>query len=483
MKKTLLLITIGFLFIGFNAKAETTKDYGPFEVRPDLRMLDGDIAYTYSKKFLSDINYLYFKGKTFGPFNGSVDDFKVSNNSWGIKLRGVKSSVIINSKVYGPYFDSDKLFISDNFFGFSYTTLDNQNFININGKILGPYKGPSYVNFVNGNWLFSYYQDNKYFINIGDKILGPFDQIHNAYLTQDHYLVDVTKNGAREIIADGKEFFNQSTMYGIRINNDGWGFVYFKNGKNYVNYNGQEFGPYEDFGEMFKFELSGKNWYLNYTMNNPKNFIKNGIKQSSNLMPVLPTDPDAAKYKEDEKNGRTTLTINGTLFGSYKVLYGPFFHNNKWAFTYSKEGEYSDTIDPDTMSPTRLPNPEYFIKTNVINNSQLDPLNKNESEGVAVIKSGSSLSDFLKKNNKAGNPAKQIQIMKRYTEPFVKGLKLTTSQKYVINNFVVYGTKSNQHLNSDKRAAIILEFKKKYKKLPTTENDWNIIIANAKIKK
>lgn len=107
-----------------------------------------------------------------------------------------------------------------------------------------------------------------------------------------------------------------------------------------------------------------------------------------------------------------------------------------------------------------------------------------KDEANSIFKSGVNLNEFLKNNKKTMNVKDQIYAMKKYTEPLIKGIKeVKISDKYVINNFIVYGTQSTSKLTAQKRYELIKLHKTKYKKLPTNQADWeNLLKLNNNIK-
>jgi len=107
-----------------------------------------------------------------------------------------------------------------------------------------------------------------------------------------------------------------------------------------------------------------------------------------------------------------------------------------------------------------------------------------KNEASMIFKSGTNLNDFLSKLKKKKSTKDQIYAMGKFTEPLaknIKGLKIT--DKYAINNFIVYGTPSTYNLSAKSRYDLISQYKVKYKKLPTTEADWIKLLELASAKK
>jgi hypothetical protein len=68
--------------------------------------------------------------------------------------------------------------------------------------------------------------------------------------------------------------------------------------------------------------------------------------------------------------------------------------------------------------------------------------------------------------------------MQKFTLPLVGKEKLTTLQKYAINNFIVYGVSAVQTKSARERYEMVRAFKLKNKRCPTTNVDWTDIINN-----
>lgn len=102
-----------------------------------------------------------------------------------------------------------------------------------------------------------------------------------------------------------------------------------------------------------------------------------------------------------------------------------------------------------------------------------------ENEAALIVASGTDLQKLLDHVASEKDVDAQKNAMKKYTEPLVKKMKLSENQKYAINNFIVYGTQSAAKLTTGKRANLIKTFKKKTKKLPKKEADWQKILDTA----
>jgi len=99
-------------------------------------------------------------------------------------------------------------------------------------------------------------------------------------------------------------------------------------------------------------------------------------------------------------------------------------------------------------------------------------------EAAVVFKSGDNLDEIINHNQNEKNIKAQSDGMTMYTDKIVKGFNsLKTSEKFAINNFIVYGTKSSQNLGKGERAGVVNSYKSAFGKLPITEAEWKDCIA------
>jgi len=104
-----------------------------------------------------------------------------------------------------------------------------------------------------------------------------------------------------------------------------------------------------------------------------------------------------------------------------------------------------------------------------------------KSESAVIVGSGTNLNMILKHNGVKKNVQAQINGMSTYTDVLTKNIKgIKLSQKYAINNFIVYGTKETKTLTTSTRYQLITSYQKKYKKLPLSQIDWiNLLKMNS----
>ncbi|MEI7497674.1 MAG: hypothetical protein WCK11_00125 [Candidatus Falkowbacteria bacterium] len=94
-----------------------------------------------------------------------------------------------------------------------------------------------------------------------------------------------------------------------------------------------------------------------------------------------------------------------------------------------------------------------------------------------LVKSSTDLKSYISYLATMPDKNNQAYHLKTYTEPLVKGSKITIQQKYVINNFLVYGTKNLKNINRiEDKIEAIKWFKQKNKKLPISSKDWVQVI-------
>lgn len=117
------------------------------------------------------------------------------------------------------------------------------------------------------------------------------------------------------------------------------------------------------------------------------------------------------------------------------------------------------------------------------NAASVKGLNTTKKEASAIYKSGSDLNGFLMFNKTKKNLAAQKKGMKIYIDSLVKGgEKITTNERYAINNFIVYGTPSTSIYIQDQRFLMIKKYKEYNDSLPKTEDNWNLLLKSIAVR-
>ena len=103
-------------------------------------------------------------------------------------------------------------------------------------------------------------------------------------------------------------------------------------------------------------------------------------------------------------------------------------------------------------------------------------------EASIIFKSGSNINEILNHTKKKKSSNDQTYAMKKFTDPLIKGLKgVKTSDKYAINNFVVYGTQETGKLSAKERFNLLVSYKNKYKFTPKSQGDWEKVLGLAMV--
>lgn len=100
-----------------------------------------------------------------------------------------------------------------------------------------------------------------------------------------------------------------------------------------------------------------------------------------------------------------------------------------------------------------------------------------KNEAARLIASGSDLNAFLAELKKNRSGKDQEYAMRTYTSPLAKQKRLSLKESYVINNFIVYGTRSTSNLSAQKRVQLIRTYLAQKKALPKTEAQWSELLA------
>jgi hypothetical protein len=104
------------------------------------------------------------------------------------------------------------------------------------------------------------------------------------------------------------------------------------------------------------------------------------------------------------------------------------------------------------------------------------------NDGNAVYESGKNLSAILSNAKKTKNAKAQTAAMKTYTEPIAKDTKISTAEKYAINNFIVYGTATTKTKTQALRAAAVRTYIANFNRIPVAALDWQDVITLLTVK-
>lgn len=98
----------------------------------------------------------------------------------------------------------------------------------------------------------------------------------------------------------------------------------------------------------------------------------------------------------------------------------------------------------------------------------------NETDEAAIIfKSGTELRQLLVYDRTSRDVDAQIDDMQRYTEPLLSGIaSFSQSEKYALNNFIVYGTRDTANLEKQGRYELVKRYRDVFGKLPQSQSDW-----------
>ncbi|MEI8360527.1 MAG: Spy/CpxP family protein refolding chaperone [bacterium] len=100
-----------------------------------------------------------------------------------------------------------------------------------------------------------------------------------------------------------------------------------------------------------------------------------------------------------------------------------------------------------------------------------------ESEAKVIIDSGTNVNVILKNTGTKLNKKAQASAMAKYTTPLIKNIKnVKQTERYSLNNFIVYGTKGTKKLTMQKRYEMVIAFNKAVKKLPMSKADWVAVL-------
>lgn len=229
---------------------------------------------------------------------------------------------------------------------------------------------------------------------------------------------------------------------------------------------------------------ANEGWYVYVTAENKGGSITGSLFLSLTLtgLESIGLPKGYVMYLTHDKNADGTYTYPA---GYKKDLIGPRVTNKNL-----KELTVTATIDPGSYFSESNETNNGLIKTLTLPGAQSKPSEPQavtvytededeENEAALIVESGTDLQKLLDTVAAEKDVDAQKSAMKKHTDSLVKKMKLSERQKYAINNFIVYGTQSTAQLAPAQRAVLIKTFKKKTKKLPKKEADWQKILSAA----
>ena len=186
------------------------------------------------------------------------------------------------------------------------------------------------------NYIITYQQNNKWYINFNGFIDGGFEDIKVPPRTWDLITTEKTYDYLYKL-ADRW----YAHKYGKNKKID---FIesQYKDGKYYVFYNGNSFGPYQG-ASQFQLTKSGKygfayynDWYKDWHVNN-NGIISKSYEYISDFI-ILEDGKWAYIFKENEK---WFVNINGSISKFYdQVKNLNFSADGKWAYSFKEYGKW-----------------------------------------------------------------------------------------------------------------------------------------------
>ncbi|MEI7497801.1 MAG: hypothetical protein WCK11_00775 [Candidatus Falkowbacteria bacterium] len=413
--------------------------------------------------------------KEYGPYNACKEPIAVKNDWYAICYDDTSTFILKNGEKIVSYDDIAKLSVSNSGLKYMYRK-DYRTYVKIGTQEFGPFQDDQYVRLKTSgdNWAIVYQSPDK--LTTEDEELLRYYNIFDAF--------DASQ------LWELKALLNTPTDSGLGL---GTYVPMSQNTKKYfVQTKTGLFGPFDSFGPYGTFSNTDtlasdaysnvivKDQFVGFGyLNNDQGFINiNGKDFSGVSYDSLVTNESSYAFKQAD-----SLIFNGKSFGPYTFDKIYFDDNGLFIVTEGSKGQVVVKIADLKAGVANVKSSGTDKSITIIDKGRkqyvrIDMIEvKRMSEQQVIIISGKKLGELLKLNNTVKNVAAQKSTMTKYTEPLVKGQKITTEQKYAINNFIVYGTNSTKKLTQVKRYEAVKKFKTKNKRLPTSEKDWKAVLA------
>jgi hypothetical protein len=262
------------------------KENGPYDTIHYPGMYDyekhGRFSFTYEN---GGKQYCNINGKSFGPYHelGGITVIP-SAYSFNYQREDKKWMLHINGKEHGPFDQYTYARLKNDNVAYTIKKADGY-YVNIDGKEVGPYDVKTYVTFMDdGKYKYSFKKEGKYYYNyngreygpytkrytpsfnddgdmtgsilkedghylkVGGKEHGPFGKLRTHKIRGNHYAVVFYKDFKYHVVVDGNKIGTYTRVINsISLSNKGkYMFYYNEEKKDYVNFNGKVYGPYDD---------------------------------------------------------------------------------------------------------------------------------------------------------------------------------------------------------------------------------------------
>ena len=228
------------------------------------------------------------------PFGFFYLDVQESNGYGFIYREADKANMNIKGKIVENVEMPIKLILKTDKFAFTYLK-DNQYFVCINGKSLGPYSQINDLKYTaSGKFIYNYYDDNKklWYVNMSNTIYGPYSNVFGIDISETGNFVFSLKDeaGFNCINFNGKVLGPyQAVAFPVKIASANiYAYAYRNNDQWILNVSGKTMKDFANAGiiEDVFVDAAGK-WAIKYQQNSRTNYVINSITSDENTFSRL----------------------------------------------------------------------------------------------------------------------------------------------------------------------------------------------------
>jgi len=295
---------------------------------------------------IGDDNFVYCDKQKFGPYRElGFNDHNTAGYFIFEYKQNDQSFVNVSGRIFGPYERISDYFgvkiDNDKNYYFSYLK-NNLWYINVNGKDIGAFTDYHLpVNFINKKLWYTYRNEGKQFVFYNEKIYGPFEKEEMNYNT---YSVSVSPSNVPYFVCkkDGNYFLhiegNLISGYNrifspLVYSKTNFMFAYIKDDKYFINANNKTYGPFDMISSSGALQLAENGSFAAVVKRGENEVLLvngNEIAQSSDV-DVYGISP-SGNYVYRYKKGETRFVVaNGKEFTLNGYINGVFWDKNQHA--------------------------------------------------------------------------------------------------------------------------------------------------------